>query len=399
MWTPGSYVPRKLARVLNQALRAFPSVMVTGPRQSGKTTFLREELGSRASFVSLDDPLERGFARTDPNGFLDRFSGRPVVLDEIQHSPELLPYIKLRIDEDRGRRGRWILTGSQQFHLMRDVSESLAGRIAVLELLPFSLLEHQPATKTPLESSIWVGRYPEPALEPAKRDLWLRSYIDTYLQRDVRQLLNVRDLSAFEAFLAVCAARHGQLFNMAEASRECGVSKPTVRSWLGILQASYVVFLLQPYFRNFGKRLVKSPKLYLVDPALACALTRQPAPDAALAGSLGGALFEGLLVTEAMKAMAARGRKPDLAFWRTRDGLEVDLLLQSGKGLWPLEFKLTSTPTARHAHALVRMKRVLGDQAMEGVLVCRVPEPRALPHGGLALPWHHFPSWLDRQLG
>src|SRR4051794_23006487 len=207
------YLPRRLTSILSSALSQFPSVLVTGPRQSGKTTFLLEEFGQGARYVSLDDPLERGFAASDPNGFLDRFPEERVILDEIQYAPDLLPYLKIRIDRDRHRYGRWLLTGSQQFQLMANVSESLAGRIALLDLLPFSLLE-LPAGERTLASVVWNGSYPEPALDPAKRDLWISSYVQTYVERDVRQLLNVQDLRTFEMVLGLCAARHGQELNV-----------------------------------------------------------------------------------------------------------------------------------------------------------------------------------------
>lgn len=393
------YVPRALAPTLGRALEQFPSVLVTGPRQSGKTTFLLEEFGRGARYLSLDDPLERGFAATDPNGFLDRFPEERVILDEIQYAPELLSYLKIRIDRDRHRAGRWLLTGSQQFQLMANVSESLAGRIALLDLLPFSLLELPEGAGRSLAEAIWNGFYPEPALEPAKRDLWISSYVQTYVERDVRQLLNVHDLRTFETVLALCAARHGQELNMADLARSAGISQPTVKTWIGLLEAAYIVRLLPPYFENFGKRIVKSPKLYFLDPALVCALTRQPGGEAALAGAMGGALFEGLVVAEAHKVFALRGRRPDLFFWRAQASFEVDLVLALPGGLVPVEVKLTATPTLRHAEVLDRFKALAGERAARtGLLVCNVAEPMALPGGNLALPWQRFPGWLRDEL-
>jgi hypothetical protein len=378
------------------AMDGFPAVLVTGPRQSGKTTFLRQELGAGSGYVSFDDPLERDYARSDPNGFLDRLADRPAILDEIQYVPELLPYLKLRIDAEPSVTGRYLLTGSQQFELMHRLGESLAGRVAILELYPFSALEHAPAT---LEDAVWAGAYPVPALFPARRDLWARSYIRTYLERDVRQVMNISDLRAFELFLGLCTASHGQELNKASLARDCGVSQPTVGSWIGVLEASFVVTLVPPYFRNYGKRLVKSPKLSLLDTAIVTTLTRQPDAAAALAGPMGGALLEGWVVVEAIKCFATHGRKPDLYFWRTRDGLEVDLMIPVGSRLHAVEIKLTATPTARHAEPLNRLKALLGaDAADTGVLVCTIAEPRPLPGDNLALPWQAFPAWLDRLL-
>jgi predicted AAA+ superfamily ATPase len=390
------YLPRALAATLNQAAEAFPAVLVTGPRQSGKTTFLRHELGADYRYVSFDDPLERDFARTDPNGFLAAFDDKPALLDEVQYVPELLSYIKLRIDAAPNQLGRWLLTGSQQFALMQQLGESLAGRVAILELLPFSGTELEPAD---LAAAIGAGGYPVPALHPERRDLWARSYIRTYLERDVRQLGQVGDLHAFERFLGLAAATHGQELKKAALARDCGVSQPTIASWIGVLEASYVTRLLPPYFRNLGKRLIKSPKLYFLDPLIVATLTRQPSPEAALAGPMGGALLEGWVIIEAAKAFTNHGLKPDLYFWRSHDGLEVDLLIQIGPRLYPVEVKRTATPTAAHALPLTRLRRLVGeDNADAGLLVCAVEQERPLPGGHRALPWRQFPSWLAAML-
>lgn len=393
------YRPRLLRETLERALRQFPAVLITGPRQSGKTTFLREEFGRGARYVSFDDPLVRDFARSDPEGFLNDFGDSTAILDEVQYVPELFQYLKIRIDRDRRRNGRWLLTGSQQFGLMAGVTESLAGRIAVLELLPFSLLETPELRSGDLGAVVWNGSYPEPALYPEKRDLWLSAYLRSYVERDVRQLHNVQDLRAFEAFVGLAAARHGQELHLATLSRAAGISQPTVKTWVSVLEAAYLAVLLPPYFENFGKRIIRSPKLYVLDSALACALTRQPSAEAALAGAMGGALFEGLIVSEAVKAFALQGKRPDLFFWRSHEGLEVDLLLRAGDRLVPVEIKLTATPTPRHLEPLDRFRKVAGGTAEAGVLVCRVPERRALPRGHVALPWREFPGWLREQIG
>jgi len=393
------YVPRLLSLTLKKALRLFPAVLVTGPRQSGKTTFLLEEFGKRFTYLSFDDPLERDFAVNDPNGFLNQFKDRPVILDEIQYVPEILPYLKIRIDRERGRTGKWLLTGSQQFQLMKNVTESLAGRIALLELPPFSLLETATSKSRDLESVVWVGEYPEPALWPEKRDLWVRSYIQTYVERDVRQLQNVKDLRSFESFLALCAAYHGQTFNSAALSRKCGVSLPTIKAWAGVLEASYLCRFISPYFNNYGKRLVKTPKLYFIDPAIVCALTRQPSGEAALAGAMGGAFFEGLIVSEAYKLFAAEGKNPDIFFWRSNDGLEVDLIIQIENKLFPVEIKLTATPTSKHLEPLNKFAVLAGKTFVDkGILVCRIDKTRPMPSDNVAMPWSAFPEWLESVL-
>lgn len=390
------YQPRQLAAVLEQAVAAFPAVLVTGPRQSGKTTFLQHEAGSRADYLSFDDPIERSFASVDPVGFLARFADRPVILDEVQHVPTLFPLIKLRIDSEPQRYGRWLLSGSQQFGLMRQVSESLAGRIAILELPPFSHLELR---RPSLDETLWNGGYPVPALHPDRRDLWLRSYVATYIERDVRQIRNIPDLLVFTQFINLMAARHGQEFHPADLARDLGIAQPTVKSWAGVLEASYVAHFLPPWFHNYGKRVIRTPKVYFCDSALVSLLTRQPDATAALAGPISGALLEGWVVSEAVKAFMALGRRPDLHFWRSHDGLEIDLLILLGGKLQPVEVKLTATPGPGHVHSFDRFAAIAGaDAAAHGVLVCRTERERPLPGGHLALPWDAFPDWLRTRL-
>ena len=393
------YIPRLLSSTFAKARQMFPAVLVTGPRQAGKTTLLLHEMGEKADYVSFDDPLERSFAISDPNGFLDRFQKRPVILDEVQYVPDLFPYLKVRIDRQRSVSGKWLLTGSQHFGLMKNVSESLAGRIAILDLLPFSFAERRKRSTDTLETIVWKGGYPEPSLFPEKRELWMRSYIQTYIERDVRQVLNVKDLRAFEMFLQLSAAHHGQSFNTATISRDAGITLPTVKAWTTLLEASYLCFLLAPYFRNYGKRLVKMPKLYFLDSGLVCALTRQPDGASALSGPLGGALFEGLIVGEALKAFAAKGRHADVFFWRSHGGLEVDLIVRMGAKLWPVEIKLTATPTSKHTEPLSAFRELAGaDAAGAGLLVCQVKKEMALPGKNIAMPWQQFPAWLAEKL-
>lgn len=389
------YIERLLSKTFKQTVKQFPAVLVTGPRQAGKTTFLIHEMGKKADYISFDDPLERNFAITDPNGFLDRFEKRPVILDEIQYVPEILPYIKIRIDKDRARFGKWLLTGSQQFQLMRNVTESLAGRIAIIELLPFSFLEHKKNMDVSLEALIWNGGYPEPSLYPEKRRIWVSSYIQTYIERDVRQIQNIKDLRTFDSFIGLSAAHHGQEFNTAVLSRDVGISLPSIKSWAGVLEASYLCYFLPPYFRNYGKRLIKTPKMYFLDTALVCSITRQPDAQSALAGAMGGALFEGLIISEAVKVFSMKGRRPDIFFWRSHDGLEVDLIIQLDKKLYPVEIKSTATPTGKHLNSLNKFKQIAGkDSAEKGLLVCRISKQTALPSGNLAIPWNAFPKWL-----
>jgi hypothetical protein len=291
------------------------------------------------------------------------------------------------------------LTGSQQFGLMKNVSESLAGRVAILELPPFSMAEVKGKIDASLAQVIWNGLYPEPALHPEKRDLWVRSYVATYVERDVRQLQNIRNLHLFNQFMAVCAGSHGQILNIAALSRDLGISQPAAKQWIGVLEASYICFLLRPWLANLGKRVTKSPKLYFLDPAIAGFFTRQPGPETAVAGSMGGAFMEGLVVIEAFKAFAAMGMSPALYYWRSHDGLEVDLLVEFGGRILPVEIKRTASPGMGHLQPLNRFKKLAGEKCHDmGILVCDVDAPQPMPHNNLALPWTAFGDWLSNRL-
>lgn len=392
------YVKRSIASKLKNSLRLFPVCVLTGARQTGKSTLLENELPEYA-YITFDDPLQRDFAKSDPVGFIGSFAGsKGVVLDEIQYVPSLLSYIKMEVDQARVP-GRWVLTGSQQFHLMKNISESLAGRAILFDLAPFCCDELQ--DEKPLTDILWTGLYPEPALCPAKRELWLRSYLQTYLEQDVRQLGNVSDLAAFESLVNLCAARHSQELNGSSLSRESGVSVITVKKWIGLLESCYLLYLLRPFHTNLGKRVVKSPKLYFMDSALAGYLTRQPGADAMLSGSMGGSFFEGLIVAEAVKCFYNNGKRPELYFWRSHDGLEVDLLIQIQDTLYPVEIKSSATPKSGFLAPLNQFRQIAASSSLtiaEGVLVCQAPEPVALPGGNQCVPWNCFYSWLNDKL-
>lgn len=391
------YLHRSITSYFNKVCQHFAAVLITGPRQSGKSTFLLENRESSA-YVTFDDPLNREFAVQDPNGFLNQFDTTPVILDEIQYVPGLLQYIKIRIDRDRTP-GKWIMTGSQQFHLMKDISETLAGRIAVLELAPFDYRELKTKFNRSLENIIWTGLFPEPACYPDIRETWLRSYLQTYMERDIRRLEAIKNFRAFEMFITLCAAFHSQEFHAADLARECGVSQPTVKSWSRLIEASYLGITLQPFYKNYGKRLIKSPKFYFSDPAIVCYLTRQPSMAAAMSGNMGGPLFEGFIIAEAFKTFYHVGKRPPLYFWRSKGGLELDLIIEAGNKLWPVEIKLTATPTAKHGASLNRFKKLaLDDAADTGIIVCRVREKKHLPNGNIAIPWTEFPGVLQTMI-
>jgi uncharacterized protein len=403
------YRPRRLAATLKRALRTFPAALVTGARQSGKTTLLRNEL-ARYRYLSLERPDARARALSDPEGFLND-AGAPLILDEIQYAPVLLHHLKDRIDADR-RPGRYVLTGSQTFALMRGVSQSLAGRVAVLSLDPLSAGE---ATGTPEamppdrllarvfghgkaplraapapQAADWLlrGGYPEPRLNRrVDREIWFASYVQTYLERDVRDLLRVSDLESFRRFLFLVATRTGQLLNLAELGGELGVSAPTVRQWLSVLQTSQVVYLLRPYHRNLGKRIRKSPKLYLMDAGLATFLLGLHTRSAVLQGPSLGPLVETAVVTEWVKAFRGAGLEPPLSFWRSSDGREVDVVIEYGGRVHAIEVKATETPVPAHAANLAVFATLAG-RATRVALACRIEAPLALRPGIRAVPWH-----------
>jgi hypothetical protein len=339
-------IARHLARVVRSYARTFKAVAILGPRQSGKTTLARS-LFARLPYVNLEAPDERQFATDDPRGFLARFPSGAVI-DEAQHCPLLFSYLQVRLDAS-ARRGQFVLTGSQQLGLMENISQTLAGRIGTVDLLPFSHAELREAARAPasLEDALFRGGYPPLFDRPAPDPIpWLNGYLRTYVERDVREAVNVRNLAVFRRFLGLCAGTAGQLLNTVRLGADCGVSHNTARAWLSVLEAGFVVFRLPPHHQNFRKRLVKTPKLYFYDSGLLVRLLGVETPKQLHAHPLRGAVFENWVVVELLKASLNRGEEPGLFFWRDNVGHEVDVLRDGGARLaaWECKSGMTFVP-------------------------------------------------------
>jgi uncharacterized protein len=378
-------IPRAAATLLDEVRIGYPVVTITGPRQSGKTTLARAAFPGKP-YVSLESPDEREFAATDPRGFLARWP-EGAIIDEVQHVPALLSWIQTDVDL-AGQMGRYVLTGSQNFALLAHVAQSLAGRSTLVQLLPLSIQELVQAGRLPdrLDAMMLRGGYPAlyaRALNPSR---WLADYTMSYLERDVRQITQVQDLSTFQRFLRLCAGRTGQLLNLSNLAQEAGVAQSTARAWLSVLEASYIVFLLPPHYRNLGKRLVKTPKLYFLDVALAASLMGLQTEAQLAVHPLRGALFETLIVGEFLKARFNQGLVSNLFFWRDNVGLEVDLLLDEPAGLYPVEIKSAATVTDDLFRGLRRWLMVAGDAAAMPRLVCASPD-RYTRSGVDVRPW------------
>ncbi len=361
-------IPRAATPTLERLAKGFPVIVISGPRQSGKTT-LAKSVFSHKTYVSLENPDERAFALEDPKRFLQRFSDG-AVLDEVQRCPELLSWLQGLVDE-RGIMGDFVLTGSAQFDLMAGVTQSLAGRAARVELLPLSASELAAAHQLPedLNTALFQGGYPALYDRKLTPQDWFANYIATYLERDVRQLITVRDLSQFQTFVKMCAARSGQLLNLTSLGADCGVSSVTAKHWLSVLEASYIVTLLQPHHRNFGKRLVKAPKLYFCDVGLAAWLLGIRDVSTLDTHSARGALFETYVVSELTKQRLNAGQPRDLYFWRDSAGYEVDVLIESAQGLQAIEIKSGSTFASDWPDGLKKWQKFAGDESLQPTLV------------------------------
>ena len=388
------YVRRELERSLIRAVRNFPAVVLTGPRRAGKTYLLRR-LFPAASYFLLEDPDLVARLRADPQGFLDAVN-TPAILDEVQNVPEVFALVRSRIDRQPRRIGQWLLTGSQEAPLMQGVTESMAGRAAVLQLLPLSTRE------TP-KVSLLRGGYPEALARPGGARLWFSSYLQTYLERDVRAVTAVKDLATFRRFLALLASRHGQVLNKTDLAAPLGVSVPTIAQWLSVLETTAQILIVPPFFENLGKRLIKSPKVYLADSGLACHLLGIDTASELAKSPFIGTLFEGFIASEIVKAQANAGGRRELYYFRDQQGLEVDFLMpRRGGSMVLVECKAGRSVTPAMAAALrqlgAAMKRKRGRASVEMLLIHQSPDAgtptQAVAPGVRALTWQRFVAEL-----
>jgi len=405
---------RTLLNAVKEINESFSVLMMTGPRQVGKTTLLEMCAEENRRYVTLDDLDARQLAQNDPGLFIQTYPA-PLVIDEVQYAPELFSYIKMAVDKSKAK-GMYWLTGSQKFHLMRGISESLAGRVAIIDLLGFSQAElderkgvHAPFLPTSewlayarkparenrglLETyhQIWQGSFPQVNMDPkaSTRQRFYSSYVQTYLQRDVRDILGVSNETAFYNFISAVAARTGQLLNYADLARDVAIDNKTAKSWLSVLETSGLVYLLKPYHRNVTKRLIKTPKLYFLDTGLCTYLTKWPDAASLEAGAMSGAILETYLFSEILKSYWHNGLEAPFYFYRDTDQREVDLVIEQADTLYPVEFKKTATPSrtaSKHFPALGKLGKKVG----HGAVVCFVENEIPLSGMVSAIPVHYL---------
>lgn len=382
------YIPRTLGPLLERAAAQFPVVVLTGPRQAGKSTLLVKTF-PRHHYATLDDPAVRALASRDPLLFLESL-GDAAIIDEIQYAPELLPHLKLAVDKDRRRAGRFVLTGSQVFPVMAAVSESLAGRAALFELLGFSWEElgDAPRSARATFERVLGGFYPDPAAHGTDPRVFYASYLQTYLERDLRQIRTVHDLSQFQSFLELLAARAGSLVNLSEIGKEAGVSQTTARQWLSILETSRIVYLLRPYHRNVSKRVIKSPKLYFTDTGLLAYLLKYRDAETLLAGPMAGAFFETMVIVECLKRKLHHHLPIDLYFLRDSHGNEIDLVVDQVPRATLAEIKLSKTHRPEHARAFAALAGSF--PGADACVLSLVDDELALERGVSSRPWWRF---------
>ena len=398
-------IKRHLQTVLKKTAGMFPVLTLTGPRQSGKTT-LAIAAFKNAHYISLEDPTHRNMALEDARGFLGQFGSEQVILDEVQRAPELFSYIQGIVDQN-DIPGQYILTGSQNFLLLEKISQSLAGRCAIHHLLPFSRseligakpidpeniagLSRRPKKKksetgSELFETLWTGGYPRIHDKHIPPQQWLANYMLTYIERDVRSIVNVGDLETFARFVRLCAGRAGQILNLQLLGNDCGIDSKTVKRWLSILETSFVIKLLRPYYKNFNKRLIKSPKIYFLDSGLLCYLLGIRKPGELVVHSSRGAIFESWIISELYKSYYHTGKQPAMYYFRDSNNNEIDLILDHGSKILPIEIKSGQTINGEFFKGLEYWRRLTGQKHSPAVLIYGGDSP-AVFKDMKVLPW------------
>ena len=377
-------VTRSAENELKTLSNQFKAVAVVGPRQSGKTT-LTKSCFPEKKYVSLENPDHRRFAQEDPRAFLAQYS-EGAILDEAQHIPEIFSYLQQILDES-DKPGQFILTGSNNFILQQNIVQSLAGRIAYLYLLPFSIEELKAADLLPenLNEFMFKGSYPPVYSQPVPSEKWYPNYIRTYVERDVRLIKNITDLAAFDRFLKLCAGRTGQLLNRSSLGIEVGVDSKTIASWISILESSFIIHLLQPHHRNFNKRVVRMPKLYFYDSGLVCSLLGIRNKEQLDLHPLRGNIFEGFIISELMKIRFNAGKPDNLYFWRDNKGNEVDVIIDKGNRLFPIEIKAGQTITSAYFKGIHFWNELTGNK--EGEVIYAGDKKQRRSSGISVVPW------------
>lgn len=370
---PYRYIGRDIEKILMSSIKMFPSVIVTGPRQSGKTTLLKHLFSKTHSYVSMDNPDLRLMAINETELFFKNYKP-PIIIDEVQYAAQIFSYIKMLIDRDRHKFGQFILTGSQLFPLMANVGESLAGRIGVFTLLPFSIKEqinkNKPFNNDMLKRFALRGGFPEVTLSKAiNPELWFAGYLQTYLERDVRQLRQIGSLVDFQIFLQLIAAFNGQAVNLSSLSRDLGVAINTIKAWLSILETSGQIILIKPFYLNKGKRIIKSPKIYFLDTGLLCYLSGISSINQIFKSPLSGQLFETVVVGEIVKRFYNNGKIPKIYWWRTSYGEEVDFVIEDKGRIIPIEVKLSVKINMEMAKGLINFYNLFSDKINRGFLI------------------------------
>lgn len=359
-------IKRSIKPIARKLFQRFPVLTITGPRQSGKTVLV-QEVFSHLPYISLEDPDKRYFAQQDPRGFLNQMNNGGII-DEIQHVPEIVSYMQTIVDEKK-KNALFVLTGSSQFELHHTISQSLAGRTAMLNLLPFTMDEAYAGITPPLEEILYTGFYPRIFDQQIEPLYYLKAYFENYIQRDVRSLLQIRNMRSFERFLRLCAGRTGQILNLSSLGNDCGLSHKTVSQWISVLEASFLIILLKPFHTNFNKRLIKAPKLYFLDAGLAAYLLGIESSRQILTHPLRGALFETMVVSEFHKYRFNEGKSSNYYYYRDNNGNEVDLLFDYGGKIFPIEIKSGATVCSEFFKGIEYFNRLAGKQAGQGMLI------------------------------